>query len=509
VANRTAIAWAVALASLSACTGGVVSDPATGRGINDVRVLARRCESEHTRCLPMVRTTSNQAINGSTTRADGVFQYDPYEGGQYTYPLEGKGASEFTFTKPGFQTVVKYHRPDYQMIEHASGEQRAYSTMSVYLPRERDSDGDGLADDVERKLGTLVDDVDTDQDGLPDGWEVNGHDWVDYAAFGANPRVRDLFVEIDYQEFTVGGVKHSAKLSSAVVAKIEQLYRNLNVVNHDGSRGVAIHLFHDDTLPQDHDCSVRYLEDTFFSEDHRDVFHYGQLCLTSDRNEQRGEATGLHFFGRALEINADPTDDQTEFQQFAWALIVPHEIGHTYGLGHGGGDTLNCKPNYPSIMNYAHMKHYLGSAQTVRDTLVQFSPGRFASTPLSEDRLPERNPFGPDVLRSEMLFLTNFGSPERMFRFNLHSTQPWVDWDGDRIFVTGGVAMDLNARGYVPLSGGIDRCAFDNSGRSHEVLRDYNDGQLVADFLRRAGPAARLRGEAVSPVVAPTVCPAL
>jgi hypothetical protein len=29
-----------------------------------------------------------------------------------------------------------------------------------------------------------------------------------------------------------------------------------------------------------------------------------------------------------------------------------HEIGHTFGLRHGGGDNLNDKPNYHSVMNY-------------------------------------------------------------------------------------------------------------------------------------------------------------
>ncbi|WP_436498656.1 M66 family metalloprotease [Actinokineospora sp. HUAS TT18] len=31
-----------------------------------------------------------------------------------------------------------------------------------------------------------------------------------------------------------------------------------------------------------------------------------------------------------------------------------HELGHALGLGHGGGDTTNCKPNYHSIMSYVY-----------------------------------------------------------------------------------------------------------------------------------------------------------
>src|SRR4030095_3103071 len=29
-----------------------------------------------------------------------------------------------------------------------------------------------------------------------------------------------------------------------------------------------------------------------------------------------------------------------------------HELGHSLGLGHGGGDGINRKPNYISIMSY-------------------------------------------------------------------------------------------------------------------------------------------------------------
>lgn len=31
-----------------------------------------------------------------------------------------------------------------------------------------------------------------------------------------------------------------------------------------------------------------------------------------------------------------------------------HELGHTLGLDHGGADGINCKPNYPSVMNYLY-----------------------------------------------------------------------------------------------------------------------------------------------------------
>src|SRR5438093_11068083 len=36
-----------------------------------------------------------------------------------------------------------------------------------------------------------------------------------------------------------------------------------------------------------------------------------------------------------------------------WAGTFMHEFGHTLGLRHGGGDNINCKPNYLSVMSYS------------------------------------------------------------------------------------------------------------------------------------------------------------
>ena len=36
-----------------------------------------------------------------------------------------------------------------------------------------------------------------------------------------------------------------------------------------------------------------------------------------------------------------------------------HEFGHLLGFGHGGGDNINCKPNYRSVMSYT--RQFAGS----------------------------------------------------------------------------------------------------------------------------------------------------
>ena len=51
-----------------------------------------------------------------------------------------------------------------------------------------------------------------------------------------------------------------------------------------------------------------------------------------------------------------PSDSAAENQVgsvLSVAGTLAHELGHTIGLLHGGGDNINCKPNFQSIMNYS------------------------------------------------------------------------------------------------------------------------------------------------------------
>lgn len=83
-----------------------------------------------------------------------------------------------------------------------------------------DTDGDLLDDDTESQVGTDPTSPDTDADGIPDRWEVLGHEQVDYPALGCSPLHRDLLVEFDYQAYTDdGGVAHTAPPPPAVRTK--------------------------------------------------------------------------------------------------------------------------------------------------------------------------------------------------------------------------------------------------------------------------------------------------
>jgi hypothetical protein len=142
-----------------------------------------------------------------------------------------------------------------------------------------DADGDGLGYELEAALGTCpsifgtavgpdgvsyacsnsADARDTDGDALRDDWEVrgdrnaNGH--APLPLWGANPRRKDLFVEVDFaQSDAAMGATHKVSPESArsFVRHFADRYRALSVaeynahadvmVNPDGTVGIAAHL---------------------------------------------------------------------------------------------------------------------------------------------------------------------------------------------------------------------------------------------------------------------------
>jgi hypothetical protein len=238
-----------------------------------------------------------------------------------------------------------------------------------------DRDGDGLGRKLERALGTCdspaqrgcnrtrlldyyrqIGTRDSDRDGLDDRAEVLGAsaEGLDFPRYGADPRHKDVFVEID----------HHARLadvgfSEPELAEVAALFRTgsaHSLRNPDGRPGVSLH-FDAGFEPTDpahvtlfgqYGGSGRAANPEYRSARAHDFTpaRSGYFRYAFSTKRGRGQA-----HGDAFTVNRDLTR----------VTIFAHELGHTLGLAHHGHDTwgrVNCKPNYMSIMNYLYQNRY-------------------------------------------------------------------------------------------------------------------------------------------------------
>jgi hypothetical protein len=231
--------------------------------------------------------------------------------------------------------------------------------------------------------------ADTDRDGLYDMWETNGIDVDDdgtidlplhQAPYNADPNHKDLFLEVDYM---APNAPQAGTLGDVATA-----FANAPVSNPDGTSGVRLHAMLGDQVPTYDtvcfwDCAgfpapISFNElkggqpdvdcDGFFGtaaerggancdaalDARRLVFRYA--VFGANYSERPGSSGVGEIWGNDLMVTLGSAYASwiaaTGNLRGAEAGTLLHELGHTLGLDHGGGDALNCKPNYQSVMNY-------------------------------------------------------------------------------------------------------------------------------------------------------------
>ncbi|MBN2574430.1 MAG: hypothetical protein JXP73_07680 [Deltaproteobacteria bacterium] len=273
-----------------------------------------------------------------------------------------------------------------------------------------DMDNDGLSDALEGVMGTYDSDDDFDGDGIKDGWEVLGiYDFDDqrpkdfcrrnllnFPYYGADPIRQDIFVQIAWlarciePDPNVCAPGHPSS-PPGVVDKDE-----LQWSKDDAKEFVQI--FAPDFRAHVDIGPWSGVPDTY---DYGDWGGSGRLpdSMTVDSiegdpayewcgfSQAEGESyhpAGLAFcqgFGQPVkdtENHLCKGTDSPRYGYFSHMLInglaawgwggmavglcvkttkgdghtAVHELGHHFGLGHGGYEGLTCKPNYLSIMNY-------------------------------------------------------------------------------------------------------------------------------------------------------------
>ena len=105
------------------------------------------------------------------------------------------------------------------------------------------------------------------------------------------------------------------------------------------------------------------------------------------------------------------------------------------GLRHGGGDDINCKPNYMSIMNYAQ--------RLISNPQGKLDYSRIALPSLNEDNLDETRGF--QVPPQSLVFFNQSPDPGKSGHMEvLRASKVPIDWDGDGTQNNAMARSDLN-----------------------------------------------------------------
>lgn len=226
-----------------------------------------------------------------------------------------------------------------------------YKTLPFFF----DTDGD-LLSDREEKEQYLTDplDWDCDKDHLSDGIEVKGCDAngdgiidVDFPELGANPFVRDIFVEIDW-------MPGARTLGSYAKGKLIEVFASHGMTLHfdQGEFGGGSET--EESVDRLYDNRVGPMNDFFdfkekyFSPLRRGVFFWC-LITSGATYVERTEVSGFNY-GDGFTLSGKLATDAILGSAFM------HEIGHGLGLDSSLFDGIDSKKYpfdvYTSVMNY-------------------------------------------------------------------------------------------------------------------------------------------------------------
>lgn len=278
--------------------------------------------------------------------------------------------------------------------------------------------------------------VDSDGDGLPDDWEINGvdvnHDGIidlDLAAMGADPNVPDIFIEADWMEYEGDDFnflwiheKRNQKNTAPTALALKKVYDQFN------SHGIKVHIDAGPNSIMNYDTGETWGALSGASAlSYQETFHLGsyyenwnqlaidnftrarwttfRYCLFANQydagngNRSSGIAENIpgQFFIVASNCIGGSNHDT------ALAGTIMHELGHTLGLSHGGVHTDNAngeivnnhdnyKPNHLSIMNYSYQ--FSGLRTVLGDYITNYQD--FELPEIDENHVNESRGIDPE-----------------------------------------------------------------------------------------------------------------
>ncbi|HEU5121145.1 MAG TPA: hemopexin repeat-containing protein, partial [Candidatus Nitrosocosmicus sp.] len=329
--------------------------------------------------------------------------------------------------------------------------------------------------------------ADYDKDGLSNLWETRGIDIdkngkIDFKPreYGADPRHKDLFLEIDFMKYH--------KPYDLAIKNVVQAFANAPLTNPDGKNGINLHIKVNEEIP--HQDTINFTKDGdkikskwFGTKDERlnkeklkakSTFYYYGFFGHSQLGDS---ASGIaKYNGKNLLISMGsegwakhPVTNHSVGSQDQQEGILMHEFGHNLGLLHGGGKEVNYKPNYLSVMNYGFATSWL-----VEDRPLDYS--RCKMDTLNEiEGLSESKGIGFSCPKGLTTFVFKLILP-----FETLTGKP-TDWNLDgKIF---GKVRDMSI----------------NQNNKLEILDGYNDWNRIKQHISGSGSGDATRTYIMDP----------
>ncbi len=329
----------------------------------------------------------------------------------------------------------------------------------------------------------VFDDASLTGDGIPDDWKRNGvtidpgdgsgPQFINLPAMGADVNKPDIFIQIDF----MANAAHSHAMSPAAIKAVVDAFANAPYISRSGSIGINLHVDAGPNsimnfatgqtwgslsrsrqlgeVPQlgtatvDGSGNVLVYNWTefdkiknqpggFTSSGRSKIFRYcifaHQLATASNSGVARG-IPGSDFI-ISLGTFTSITDTNV-------AGTFMHELGHCLGLGHGGGDGVNNKPNYVSVMNY--LWQFSGVTRSGTANIIDFS--NVTLNTLNEAVLDETVGLGPAAAGVAIKhWVPARGAVRAAFVQVADGSQP-IDWNGDGVATNKNLAFDTNNDG--------------------------------------------------------------
>ncbi|WP_163991000.1 hypothetical protein [Pyxidicoccus caerfyrddinensis] len=462
-ALRNTLVASVAAVGLNGCVYGYINDAATGSAMQDVTVTVASGVCYGSGC-------ANPIIQKSDT--SGVYIFDAYgnqhgeDQVQHLMVAGGEEALKLVYSRAGYRTVNVFHKPNYETVEDEGVEYQVSNVQTVYLCAltAPDSDTDGICDAAENRYGTNAFSSDTDGDSISDFAELYGSGGVDLRYYGASPKKKDVFVEMDYYP--------GLKPIQAALDRVTAAFAAAPVSNPDGSTGVNLHLVlsqqidaadaNMDLNPAWADFDV--IKAKYFPARRAPFFHYALVANQYDASGSSGLSRGIPGHDFMVTMGNWSTPGGTEQQQ---AGTIMHELGHNIGLQHGGNEGMNYKANYLSLMSYGYQLRGLTKDGT--DGILDYSRVRLAAA--SEASVSELNAFSPIAPTTEA-DLSHYGVRiGTVLRTGNASAN--LDFNGNGVIQAGFIAQDLNNDG--------DTSDFINASQNDWTALIYHGASTIGD----------------------------